>query len=111
MNKIKELRKQKKISQEETSKLLNIPIATYIRYEQEETQPTATAIIKLADFYNVSCDYLLGRQFRQIDTSFASEKQKSIITNILQLDDDEIELVEAYIAGLMSVKNKTTKIG
>ena len=41
--------------------MLNVSQNTYSQYENGIIQLTAESLIKLADFYNVSVDYLLGR--------------------------------------------------
>ena len=38
-----------------------IPMRTYQRYENGEREPSASIITSIADFFNVSADYLLGR--------------------------------------------------
>ena len=55
------LRKERKLKQEELTALIGIPIRTYRRYEIGEREPTVSALWKIADFYNVSVDYLIGR--------------------------------------------------
>ncbi len=34
---------------------------SYCRYESGEREPTASVLVRIADFYNVTTDYLLGR--------------------------------------------------
>ena len=38
-----------------------ISLRTYQRYENGEREPSASTLVALADFFNVSTDYLLGR--------------------------------------------------
>ena len=38
-----------------------IPLRTYHRYESGEREPTVSTLTAIADFFNVSTDYLLGR--------------------------------------------------
>ena len=59
---IKELRKEKGITQKELAKAVNITQSNIARYETGQQEPKATNIIALADYFNVSADYLLGRQ-------------------------------------------------
>ena len=54
------LRVREKLSVEELSSILDIPVATIRAWENEEKEPTAVELRKLAVFYNVSTDYLLG---------------------------------------------------
>lgn len=56
-----ELRKQKGLTQEEFSSSLNISRGTYAQYEIERRQPDYDTLKKIADFFKVSIDYLLGR--------------------------------------------------
>ncbi|GEN36614.1 hypothetical protein ADA01nite_40740 [Aneurinibacillus danicus] len=49
------------MTQEETAKLLNISRGTYAHYEIDKRQPDFATLEKLADFFGVSIDYLLGR--------------------------------------------------
>ena len=58
---MKELRKEKNLRQEDVAKELKIGITTYCRYELAMREPTASVIVRMADYYDVSADYLLGR--------------------------------------------------
>ena len=59
-NRIKELRKLNKISQKELSKNLNITQQALSYYEQEKRVPNEPTWQALANFFNVSVDYLKG---------------------------------------------------
>lgn len=61
MLKLKELRKSKRLTQQDIADFLKIERNSYTRYENESRFPTLSALIKLADFYGVSIDYILGR--------------------------------------------------
>ena len=58
---LKKLRKEKNLSQTEIAKILGIPQKTYSDYETDKSNPKVETLIKLADFYKTSTDYLLGR--------------------------------------------------
>ncbi len=58
---LKELREEKKLSQWDVAHGIQTGQTNIGRWEREEVQPAADAIIKLADFFGVSTDYLLGR--------------------------------------------------
>lgn len=49
------------LKQRELAEMLNVSQTTYSRYESGELDIPSAALIKLADFYNVSVDYILGR--------------------------------------------------
>lgn len=59
---ISELRKQNRYTQQQVSDYLNIRQPSYIRYENNNAEPTLANLVKLADLYDVSVDYLLGRK-------------------------------------------------
>lgn len=61
MNRIRELREDRDLRQLDVSIATGIDQRTLSNYETEKTSPDSYAIIKLADFFDVSADYLLGR--------------------------------------------------
>lgn len=61
MFRIKELREQKGLNMKEVSRSLNIPYTTYVNYEKGLREPTSEVLIQLADFFESSVDYLVGR--------------------------------------------------
>ena len=56
-----ELRKDRKLSRQAVADAVQISAKTYERYENAEREPTATTLAALADCFEVSADYLLGR--------------------------------------------------
>ena len=58
---LKEIRKLKGISQLKLAMDLNINQNTISRYETGEREPGINELIKIADYFNVSVDYLLER--------------------------------------------------
>lgn len=60
-DRLKQLRKQKKLRQEDIANKLGIARTTYAMYEQNSREPDFETLQKLADLFGVSTDYLLGR--------------------------------------------------
>lgn len=58
---VEELRKKAKKTQEEMGKVLGMSQRAYGHYEKGDRDMSPEVLIKLADFYQVSIDYLLGR--------------------------------------------------
>ncbi len=58
---MRKLRKERKVPQKELAELMGVQIRGYQFYENETTEPRIKALIALADFYDVSIDYLVGR--------------------------------------------------
>ena len=59
--KLKDLRKSENLTQEELAKRLSIPRVNYTRYETDKVRPDYETLIKIADYFDVSLVYLLGR--------------------------------------------------
>lgn len=59
--KIRNLREDKDLTQQQMAEHLNITQATYSRYESGNLDVPSVVLIKLSKFYNVSIDYLLGQ--------------------------------------------------
>ena len=57
---IRELREDRDLTQTYLAKLLGCSQQTYSRYESGEITIDIFTLVKLAKFYNTSCDYLLG---------------------------------------------------
>lgn len=58
---IRNLRENRDIKQTELAKYLNVTQTTYSKYELGRINISIETLIKLADFYDVSLDYLVGR--------------------------------------------------
>ena len=58
---IRDLCEDKDLSQQQIANLLQVHQTTYSDYELERINTPVSVLDKLADFYNVSVDYLLGR--------------------------------------------------
>ena len=57
-----EQRKLNKLTQRQLADILNISQPSYIRYENGTAEPSLINLVKLADYFDVSVDYLLGRK-------------------------------------------------
>lgn len=60
--KLKYLREHQELSQKEICNRLGLPTSTYCRYESGETQPNLTTLKLIANFFDVTVDYLLDNQ-------------------------------------------------
>ena len=67
-DKIKFLRKHQELSQAQVAKAVNILQSTYSHYEQGIREPDIATIKKLANFFDVSIDYLLENDQNISDT-------------------------------------------
>ena len=60
--KLKELRKERRLTQEELAQQLNLSRVNYTRYETNKVRPDYETLLLLADFYEISVDELFGRK-------------------------------------------------
>lgn len=56
-----ELRKDKQLSQKEIAEKVNVSQRAYAHYEKGDREPNIETLIRLADYYKVSLDYITGR--------------------------------------------------
>lgn len=58
---LKQLRTERGLSQKDLAKKIEISDRNYQRYEYGEREPVASVLVAIANFYNISLDYLVGR--------------------------------------------------
>lgn len=101
-SRLSSLRKRRNITQAEQAKVLGIARTTYAMYEQGNREPDYDTLKKIADFFDVETDYLLGR----------TDKPKSQINiaydggNGLELEDED---EEAYMKEQLAHYRKMKK--
>ena len=59
---IRDLREDNDKTQKQIAELLNMQLTVYQRYERGERELPLWAAIKLADYYDITLDYLVGRK-------------------------------------------------
>lgn len=57
-----ELRKERDISQAKLARSVGVSCSLICYWETDRAEPTANNIVRIADFFGVSTDYLLGRK-------------------------------------------------
>lgn len=103
MNNLKVLRKQKGLNQEDLAKLLNVKQNTISNWENDRTQIDRESILFLADYFNVSVDYLLGREIEKTFDSFplAKKLKDPVIQDEVEINDlYPIPLLGSVVAGI-----------
>ena len=85
LNRIKDLREDLDLKQSDLAKATGIDQRTISNYETGKTSPDAYSLVRLADFFNVSIDYLLCRT--DIDIS-GEEKRTKLIQKIKEELDE-----------------------
>lgn len=72
MNRIPELRKERGISMKQAAEQLGMPYTTYVNYEKGVRQANSETLIDLANFYNTSIDYMLGKSSDRLQINGAA---------------------------------------
>ena len=102
---LKILRKRLKFSQEEVAQALNWTRSTYSGYENGVAHPSLEGIVQLSDFYKVSIDVLLKKDFTALSEKELNEliqgtnvdlkgQKLRVLTTVVDANDEElIELV------------------
>ena len=92
-----ELRKDKGMTQEQLGKELNVSQKAISSYENNRTKVPDDVTVKMADFFGVTTDYLLGR----------TREQNSIDTVIKKLPSKAEQEMKQYLVYLRKKYNKT----
>lgn|SRR5690554_1690762 len=74
-NILKKLRKEKGITQEELGKILGVTTSMVGMYETNARKPSYEVLLKMADYFGVSTDYLLGKSSDQKEGEMETEIQ------------------------------------
>jgi len=81
--KIKDLRTAKKMTQSDLADRLGVTVSAISSYETIERQPTFETLVKMARFFNVTTDYLLGcGEKDSIDVTGLNVKQRSMLSDL-----------------------------
>ncbi|EST12541.1 helix-turn-helix domain-containing protein [Sporolactobacillus laevolacticus] len=93
-----ELRKCKKLTIQNMADVLGIAKSTYASYETGYRQPPIDALIKIADFFNISLDTLVNRDFASdIHLDKMHTKDCRLLIDDEKLTADELKEIIAFI--------------
>lgn len=91
--KIYNLRKSKKISQEDFALMFNTSRQAVSKWERNEAKPDIDKLIAIAKLFNVSIDYLLSHEINDISIdSFINELKDCLLNNEFTVSIDDIKL-------------------
>lgn len=116
MNKIRELREQKGLSMIELGLQIGVSDAAICKWENENHEPKATYIVRLADFFGCTTDELLGREnYGTGNIEIIGEKLTSDESEILAvyraLNRDGKTAFLSMVKNLATLHNVGVKIG
>lgn len=77
-------------TQVQMAQILGLPRETYRNYETGKREPPIEVLIKIANYFGVSVDYLIGYDSKSDSSDFTSEEQK-IIEQYRNIPDDRLK--------------------
>jgi len=102
LQKLKELRDERQITQTEIANALHITQKAYSYYERGEREPSIQTLIEIANYFNISIDHLLCRE---TDNYYAlNSQEKRIIEKYKKLNDINKIRIEERIDTLNEVQ-------
>ena len=109
MLKLKELQKNSEYTIEENAKRLNMPKSTYNNYLIESRQPDIQTLIKLANYFDVSLDYLCERD-NQSQIGYVPTDRIDLIKYLIKAPYSVINQVEVFLKGYISGKSEQQQV-
>lgn len=94
-DRLKELRNSKNLSQDDLGKILGVRKSSISNWETDKATPTYEILTKLAQYFNVTTDYLLGLNqddLNKIDKLNKALREAGMIDNNENLKEEEIKL-------------------
>lgn len=79
------------MTMKQAAESLELPYTTYVNYEKGVREPNSETLIRIADFYNVSTDYLMGRVINHPLSSGLTERDERDISKTLEKLMDQLD--------------------
>ena len=98
--KLKELRVAERKNQTEFANLFNLTQGTYSNYENGTTEAPMKVLIDIADYYGVTLDYLVGREFKN-EVGYLTEHEKKLLENYRSLNEENKRILVAESNGML----------
>lgn len=110
MLRLKQLRTKRGMSQSELGKIIGVSPSTIGMYEQERRLPEVPTLKRIASFFNVSVDYLLGNDITvpiNDMNQFLSQAQIIFDGNAVNLSDKDRDILEQSLKiAFMAIKRQ-----
>lgn len=130
MLRLKELRNQKSMSQQKLATILGVSRSTIAMWETNSSSPDNEMLIKISEIFNVSVDYLLGKDPSALDSDGLNERDRKDIAKDMEsirekltdktggpasfngknIDDDDAELLLDAIEMMLKRVKKINKV-
>lgn len=103
-DRLKKLRESRGITQQEAAEILQINKRTYASYENNEREPNSIMLIKLAETFGVTVDYLLGYSSDISEHETDDSLKKKILDYYDKMDEEKRKELLNYVLYLKSKK-------
>lgn len=109
---LQQLRKSRGLTQDDLAEILGISLSSYQKYERDAISPSYETLCKIADFYHVTTDYLIGREpaTDPFDMLPLPEDQKSVMERFASFPDDVRAIILDAIKELAEAAKKRQKL-
>ena len=111
MIRLKQLRTENDVSQSDIAKLLDVTRQAYSRYERGDREPDLEMLCKLADYYGVTVDYLIGHESKSIIDRPDSAIAENFIREFGNLFSDETFQSYIKLYKLMDARQRIFVLG
>lgn len=103
---LKELRNQAGLTQKEIANKFNTSQQSYAKWENGKTNPSQKSLEKLAEFFNVSIDYLIGKSnIKHPESDIDKAIDKSVAYNGKPITNNDRETIKAFLNTYFSNKD------
>ena len=106
-----QLRKQNELSQEQVAQIIGVSKQAYGHYEREERELGYDMLCKLADYYDVSVDYLIGHDSSPLVERPMSAIAENFIREYGELFSDETFQSYVHLYKLMDARQRIFVLG
>lgn len=103
---LKQLRTSKKLLQKDVAALLGIDRTTYAKYESGVSEPNHETLLKLAEIFGVSTDYILGRDEKRPVAETDNGREREFVQLFEKLTPEQQDMVLAQLKGVVESQGK-----
>ena len=96
LKRLADLRKEQNVTQTELGKHCGYSHSAVVKWENGQCEPSLEALVKIADYFNVTLDFLLGR----IEPPPLTKAQKQLLDKVQTLSEEQVTLLLSVINSL-----------
>lgn len=101
-NRLRELRKEKNVNQQKLSNYLGYGYTAIANYESGRNEPSIDTICKIADYFDVTVDYLIGHEDNPKRVDAISKAESELIMRFRNMDNEDQRILLEMAKSLSS---------